>query len=228
MKRGAWFLIVVMAMTLPVLTVPGGVVAQGGNTIHACLNPAGQIRIVGAPGSCRHEESSLDWSRGSTAGAPTAIFDAGGKKVGNVVGILGGAPFTMGVPLVALEVGDHTPVLGALRTRLCAIEGSAVCPPVPEVMFESVDCTGQAFVSATPGGLPLGGDSILPIAVVAGLRDTLFVAPPDAVAREALDGSRLRYREACRPGSGISVAGFVPADTTVDLIDEFTPPFDMQ
>lgn len=37
--------------------------AHGGDgLIHACVNPAGQLRIVGTPDECRPQEDPLDWN----------------------------------------------------------------------------------------------------------------------------------------------------------------------
>jgi hypothetical protein len=45
-----------------VLFTGGAVWANGNNTIHACVNPAGLARIVDQPGDCKKNEEPLHWN----------------------------------------------------------------------------------------------------------------------------------------------------------------------
>lgn len=56
---------------LSILVLAAGVAfAANGETIHACVNPEQQIRIVSAPEDCRAEEASLDWNIVGPQGPP--------------------------------------------------------------------------------------------------------------------------------------------------------------
>jgi hypothetical protein len=44
--------------------------AGGGDPIHACANPAGQVRIVTGPGDCKSQETYLTWNVVGPQGPP--------------------------------------------------------------------------------------------------------------------------------------------------------------
>lgn len=53
----------VLGAVVAVLALAAGVAfASDGDTVHACVNPGGQIRIVGVADHCRPKETSLNWS----------------------------------------------------------------------------------------------------------------------------------------------------------------------
>ena len=53
----AALLIVALLATSALVLAHGG----DGSLIHACVNPAGQIRIIGANDTCKNQETALDW-----------------------------------------------------------------------------------------------------------------------------------------------------------------------
>ena len=60
------------------------VAAHGGDDalIHACVSPAGQMRLVAADGSCRPNEVAVDWSPGGDEGrAAPRCFDNNNRYV---------------------------------------------------------------------------------------------------------------------------------------------------
>lgn len=54
---------VVVVVLAALLATSALVLAHGGdgNLIHACVNPAGQLRIIGANDTCKSQETALDW-----------------------------------------------------------------------------------------------------------------------------------------------------------------------
>jgi hypothetical protein len=58
-RVGAFSIGVVLA---GLVLVAGVAFASDGGTIHACVNPEQQIRIVDVPEDCRDEETNLDWN----------------------------------------------------------------------------------------------------------------------------------------------------------------------
>jgi len=67
---------VVVVVLAALLTTSALVLAHGGDgsLIHACANPAGQIRIIGANDTCKNQETALDWG---IVGPPGAAGPAG-------------------------------------------------------------------------------------------------------------------------------------------------------
>jgi len=64
---GRYYLLWLMVLVYPLGFLPGTtwlVYAHGGdaNLIHACLKPAGKIRIVGPNDTCRNKETARDWN----------------------------------------------------------------------------------------------------------------------------------------------------------------------
>ncbi len=64
-----------MAVVLLVMlgTLLGGAMvstlqASDGSSVHGCVNPGGQIRIVNDPSECKKQETNLDWSITGPAG----------------------------------------------------------------------------------------------------------------------------------------------------------------
>ncbi len=55
--------------------------AHGGDPslIHACVNPGGQVRVVGANDSCKQNEAAVDLSQAGSQGSglPSPDFDSG-------------------------------------------------------------------------------------------------------------------------------------------------------
>ena len=62
--KTALFVLVSLAMVLAAL---GPAAADGGDAslVHACLNPAGQVRIVGPSDACRSQETAVHWPAAS-------------------------------------------------------------------------------------------------------------------------------------------------------------------
>jgi hypothetical protein len=61
MKLSNRFIMVGAVLALVLASGVTWVFAQGGE-IHACVNPAGQIRIVGDPADCKSQETRLTWN----------------------------------------------------------------------------------------------------------------------------------------------------------------------
>jgi hypothetical protein len=60
-----------------VLFTGGAVWANGNNTIHACVNPAGLARIVDQPGDCKKNEEPLHWNSQGAVGPAGPTGPAG-------------------------------------------------------------------------------------------------------------------------------------------------------
>lgn len=69
MKLSSRFVVVGAVLALVLASGATWVFAHGGK-IHACVNPAGQIRIVGGPASCRPKETLLQWNIMGPPGPP--------------------------------------------------------------------------------------------------------------------------------------------------------------
>lgn len=55
--------LIFFATVLLLLGISAAVIVRAnGGVIHACVNPAGQLRIVGTPEDCRPQEEELDWN----------------------------------------------------------------------------------------------------------------------------------------------------------------------
>jgi len=76
-------------LTLVIAGLPAAVLGDGGDPslIHACVNPAGSVRIIGAAESCRRSESPVHWPAGGTAGqvCPSGQFVTGFDSAGQLI-----------------------------------------------------------------------------------------------------------------------------------------------
>jgi hypothetical protein len=61
MKRSSRLIVVILLVTVLTGVAAWWAFAEGGE-IHACVNPAGQPRIVGDPGDCKSQETPLTWN----------------------------------------------------------------------------------------------------------------------------------------------------------------------
>jgi hypothetical protein len=63
-KPSSIVLVVVLVLVLVPVTSTLWAIAQGdGFDIHACVNPAGQLRIVDDLSKCKNKETELEWSK---------------------------------------------------------------------------------------------------------------------------------------------------------------------
>lgn len=119
--------------------------AHGGDAtlIHACVNPAGQLRLVGSNGSCRKQEVAVDWGQAGGGGqVPGALQVVGGD--GNIVGQLD-------ADSVVTQVGNNWFRIFPLNQEDGFAEGRS-----PDFLWDDVGCdlgVGTAYLraSATPG-----------------------------------------------------------------------------
>ena len=79
---GRYYLLWLMVLVFPLGFLPGTtwlVYAHGGdaNLIHACLKPAGKIRIVGPNDTCRKKETARDWNIQGIKGDSEVTGDTG-------------------------------------------------------------------------------------------------------------------------------------------------------
>ena len=121
---------VVMGLSLS-LAIPD-VGAHGGDTtkIHACVVPSsGTIHIINASGSCKPNESPLDWRADTPTADRTGLHfvDARGRLIGYFVALN---------TVVALNVD------GVFYNVF--IDTNAFVPDL-SLVFQATDCTGPAF-----------------------------------------------------------------------------------
>ncbi len=106
---------------------------------------------------------------GGVKGVEPQVFDANGKVVGPIVGFHGTEGQGAG-PLVALEVnGIIVPVVVEPSELPSGLGGKFPSRSGRSVLFESADCSTQAFILD-----PSATDVLLPFTWVVGLNDTLY------------------------------------------------------
>ncbi|MGH7266864.1 MAG: hypothetical protein ACREMB_18745 [Candidatus Rokuibacteriota bacterium] len=145
MRHLPWWIFGVMLMAVPFL-LPAAAAADGGDPslVHACVNPSGLVRLTLPGGNCRHQEVSYHWPATPPAGTsspgsghePVHVVDSSGNEVGPVIG-----PGVVGVP-----AGDFWLTLSILRTGFPQSAQTSV-------WYTTSDCSGEAYLFATPGQL---------------------------------------------------------------------------
>lgn len=154
------------------------------------------------------------------SGSEPTVFDANGKRVGNIIGISVNGPNV--AMTVAMTVGGNLLVLGATLDRFLGAVDSAL-------EFESIDCSGTTvFVSSSDidrarAALPF------PSAVVALSR--VYLPDPSALPLEITVRSVVftdsffgSFSNGCEVRDPY-VASVYPVTLAVDLNEHFTPPF---
>jgi len=226
-----WLLLVGVSI-LALASTAGVIYADGGNEnlVHSCLKESGNVRIVGANGLCRDNETSKHWAitgpqgpQGETgeqgpqgiqgpegpegpAGPSIVVLDALGAEVGRVMDVSGNE-----FARVPLRVSGHT------FTLIVTKEGFFRDNGVP--VFESSDCSGTPL-------MPVGTPSVFPTVIVGSPGHTAYLPDPIAIPQNFPVESILRP-DGCDPiTTGIDNA--VPAIPLVDLDTLFTPPFEFE
>ena len=201
-----------LILVIPVILLPAALLgtatmvnADGGNQslIHACVNPSGLTRLVGASEKCSPSERPYHWPASGTEGGTLTVIDSGGNTVGPLVQS----------DAVALTVGGKRFLVGVGPGGFRNIAGS------PTLFYESLSCP--------PGGeLILSPTTVLPLLRLAGTTgyygDT-GSGVYSVVARRNYDSTRGEFG-ACT--ASLSPGPVTPA-RTVNL-PGFTPPFSVK
>jgi hypothetical protein len=141
------------------------------------------------------------------------VYDATGKKVGEVFSLFNNAAGVGAGVLMAFEVEDQ-PVVLPVSTRGFTSGGSP--------FFNSGNCSGTPL-------LPFNETLLLPQAVLSAPGKTLYLQMPDAVPQRFIPftGTRLNPDGTCTPVNFDNIE-LVTARPVVDLDMLFTPPFSVR
>jgi hypothetical protein len=158
-------------MALALSLVLGGTLALGasseaqavdGDAVQACINPAGLVRVLADGGTCKKNETPVQWASGGAGGTSTPaagglqIVDAGGAPVGHLL--------------------DRT--LGVVKVGTVPVSVTVDASGIPQssltFFYTSIDCTGARlmFMNTTDllhPGRALGGRLYFPAGPVQGL-----------------------------------------------------------
>lgn len=173
--------------------------------------------------------ASLAWCTSATADTQElqrkpflAVFDANGKKVGNVISLivseslfpsLGPGTMVM-LPAVAFRVDTFVVALFVTQNRFTGNR---------EILFESSDCSGPAFFQQVDPFF-LGA---LPGAAVGSPGSTVYIPDPDGPVQSVAVQTALRPDSVCF-NLGSLTTDAVPALPLIDLATMFTPPFSVR
>jgi hypothetical protein len=196
------------------LLIIGGLIgsSQATNAAVLCANSRGAVFVRS---ECRRGETLLDPSvfGGQKPPAITlAVYDAAGTKVGDVID----AEFFR--VTVAFTVEERVFVVAVLRDDW---EGSAA---FDDPLFESLDCSGQPFVSTSPSN---GQITALPVVAVSAPGRTAYVENLDSTPQTLTLRSQLLDNGTCT-GISFSASFAFPATLLIDLGALFTPPFSVR
>jgi hypothetical protein len=207
------------------VSIPHHIHAHGGDTslVHACVHNNGGVRIVGPSDNCNTPEIARHWSiagpigpqgpqgpqgiqgpPGTSAGPSLGVYDANGSFLGSIVGIDSVGSGGPDRPFIAMRIGDVAFVVKVFIDRFGGNQ--------PNVMFESANCSGSAFLPRTDRPIP---------AVIA-VGDIVYVADTFIPLANVAIGSLLNADGSCILGGGIDQLH--PA-LRLDVGALFTPPF---
>lgn len=155
-------------------------------------------------------------------GQTLRVFDANGKKVGEVIAV----PSPGGPVVTALKVGARRFPLWVYQAGFAGDDGTTGFGAAgTRVYFETSDCSGTAF--AVPG-------SILPHIVVARPGRTVYFADSAEAPQPIIwlsflpETSQGQDPGACSSEGGPQMINAVPAIPLIDLDTQFTPPLSVR
>ncbi len=141
------------------------------NVVHACVSTQdGVTRIVGISEACQRGETAKHWKI-APQGQGFRIVDANGLVVGPILGAVNGSYSDAESFVVAMQVGAITFGVSVDRTHIFTKNYLVL-------LFESVDCTGPAYLLDDQSASPLPPSVITPdgIAFVGNRSGTISAA----------------------------------------------------
>lgn len=202
-------------MARKVLVLAALLLGLGVEAHAAVLCKSKTTKAVFVRAKCKASEKQVQPAALGLPGPGLAVYDANGKKVGDVED-LGGS----NVPLVIFHMNDHVFTLRAIRPFLAGTRG---------LLFKSGDCSGVAFFEfeSYPGSQTQAFEvSLLPVTAVGPPGSTVYIPTPNTLSQSIATGSFFSQFDGCLADG--STRTVVPALSIVDLDTLFTPPFSVK
>ncbi len=154
--------------------------------------------------------ASVSWAGQQVKpGGPAFAYDANGKKVGRVIDVVAPPAYAN----VTLRIGGITTTAQVSRNALGV--------GAEQLMFQSVDCTGTAYLEEQPTAI----FETLSSPVEPGA--TVYAKQPGATVQTVTIAAQKADTE-CDAYTGKNPVQAFPAVPLVDLSGQFTPPFSVR
>jgi len=189
-----------------------------------CADKGGRLAIRSA---CKKGETQISFSALGVVGAQgpkgdagrglRKLVDANGNKIGDVIELIQNSD----VRIISEINGQEYLLIG----NKLDIIGYPISGQTDRLLFESVDCSGQAYV---PEAALLDHSHLVRPGIVIGTTRTLYALDSEATTQSVALGSFLPVNGACHPISPQETMAVAPVDPIANLLQMFTRPFKLE